>query len=140
MLPGIEWEPVASVESTDCVSAIGAYCTHMEWVNVSLDHNVANVPGVGTFRAGVVAESPVARTFVIQRQDPIGLDDRHVTWSDVATLAAADAPSAIRAYLDWMGWGHQQAFGDVANVVGLGTFRAVAAEAADQLRVTPPPA
>jgi len=106
---------------------------------MTFDHNVVRVPGPGTFRAVVADDSPAARSIVIQRQDPIEGDARHLTWSDINTVRAADTASAIRAYLDWMGWGLVPVFGDVANVVGLGSFRAVPAEMADDVRVTPAP-
>ncbi|MCW2925748.1 MAG: hypothetical protein JWM98_3152 [Thermoleophilia bacterium] len=133
----LAWQLVARVEAPDAPAAIHAYCRHMGWLSVRYDHNVATVHGVGAFRAAALQVAEAAPEFVVQRQDPIGPDDVHLTWSDVATVRASDAASAIRAYCDGAGWSHAEVFANVAAVVGVGSFRAVPAELADELRVTP---
>ena len=136
----LQWAKVASIEAWDAPRAIHEYCMAMQYYSHELRHNTAVVHGVGWFRAMLPADEPTGPQFVIQHQDPIGPNDRHLTWSDVAALRAADAPSAIQQFLDMRGWSADASvYGNVANLVGIGSFRAVAAHDADELRVTPAP-
>ena len=135
----LAWDVVATVDAPDGPTAIHLYCQHMQWWTAQLDHNLALVHGVGHFRSVPAPESTATRSFVIQRQDEMGPDDTHLSWSDVASVPAADAASAIRAWCDRMGWSHVPVHDSVAQVTGYGNVRAVPAEGADAARITPGP-
>lgn len=137
----LSWTTLGTIEAPDAPRAIHEFCIAMRYFAHELRHNTAVVHGVGWFRAVLPPDEPTGPEFVIQHQDPIGPTDLHLTWSDVATLRAPDAPSAIQLFLDARGWtAEATVFDHVANLVGIGSFRAVPAEHADALRVTPPPA
>ncbi len=136
----LRWTVIGSIEGSNAPHAIHEFCIAMQYYAHELRHNTAVVHGVGWFRATLPADEPTGLDFVIQRQDPIGPHDLHLTWSDVAEFRAPDAPSALQLFLDQRGWTTDASvFGNVANLVGIGSFRAVRAEDADALRVTPAP-
>jgi hypothetical protein len=136
----LQWTKVAAVEAWDAPRAIHEFCIAMQYYSHELRHNTAVVHGVGWFRATLPVEEPTGPLFIIQQQDPIGPNDRHLTWSDVAALLASDAPSALVQFLDAKGWSSDASvYGNVANLVGIGSFRSVPADDADALRVTPAP-
>ncbi len=139
----LQWTAVGTVEAANAPHAIHEFCIAMQYYSHELRHNTAVVHGVGWFRAVLPVDADAASTapaFVIQHQDPIGPDDRHLTWTDVAELRAPDAPSALQQFLDVKGWtADASVFGTVANLVGIGSFRAIPVADADAMRVTPPP-
>lgn len=136
----LQWTTITSVEAASAPHAIHEFCIAMQYYSHELRHNTAVVHGVGWFRAVLPPDEPDGPAFVIQRQDPIGPDDRHLSWSDVAHLRAPDAPSALQQFLDAQGWSADASvYANVANLAGIGSFRAVPAEHADALRVTPAP-
>ncbi|MCW2921540.1 MAG: hypothetical protein JWL76_1414 [Thermoleophilia bacterium] len=136
----LRWTIVGTVEAPTAPHAIYEFCIAMQYYSHELRHNTAVVHGVGWFRATLPPDEPTGPPFVIQHQDPIGPDDRHLTWSDVAQLRAPDAASALQAFLDAKGWSADASvFGTVANLAGIGSLRAVRAEDADAMRVTPAP-
>ena len=136
----LRWEALGTIEAANAPHAIHEFCIAMRYYAHELRHNTAVVHGVGWFRAVLPPDEPAGAEFVIQLQDPIGPHDLHLTWSDVATCRAPDAPSALQLFLDQRGYASDASvFGHVANLVGIGTFRAVPAADADALRVTPAP-
>ena len=139
----LQWTAVGTIEAASAPHAIHEFCIAMQYYSHELRHNTAVVQGVGWFRASLPvdeAAEPTGPEFTIQRQDPIGPDDLHLTWSDVAVVRAPDAQSALQAFLDAKGWSTDASvFGAVANLVGIGSFRAVPAADADAMRVTPAP-
>lgn len=137
----LPWTMVGTMEAASAPHAIHEFCIAMQYYSHELRHSTAVVHGVGWFRATLPTDEPAGPEFVIQRQDPIGPHDLHLTWSDVVAFRAADAQSALQVFLDKRGWtSDASVFGNVANLVGIGSFRAVPVEDADALRVTPPPA
>lgn len=134
------WVAIGQIEAPNPTSALHEFFIQQQWYanEIMADHAV--VHGVGHFRASLDAQDPALLSFTIQRQDPIGPDDRHLTWSDVATVEASDADSALQRFLESLGGVNVNGVhGHVANLVGLGSVRAVPAERADSMRVTPEP-
>jgi len=135
------WTPIATIEAPSAPHAIHEYCIAMQYFAHQLHHDTALVQGVGWFRAVLPEGSELAHAFVVQRQDPVGPDDLHLTWSNEATVTASDAESALLHFLDARGWmGDAAVFGHVANIVGIGSFRTVPADQVEAMRVTPPQA
>jgi hypothetical protein len=136
--PDVPWADVATVDVASAPEAIRTYCEHMQWYRVERGHDTVVVPGVGVFRA-MPGEEAAARPFVIQRQDPPGPHDRHLTWSDYGSIRASDEIAAIRLYCEQMHWVSWSNDGNVFRPYGLGLFRVVPADLAEQMRTTPEP-
>jgi hypothetical protein len=136
----LAWIAIARIEASNPSTALHEFCIAQRWYAHQIIADQAVVQGVGHFRVSLEDDDPTLVEFVIQRQDPIGPDDRHVTWSDIAVVHASDPGSALGRYLDTLGsvnisWRS----GHAANLIGIGDVRAVRAELADDLRVTPAP-
>lgn len=136
----LDWTLIAHVDAPTASQALHALCLDQQWLSHSINGDQLFVQGVGYFRATLPVDDPLLGAFVIQRQDPIGPNDRHLTWTDIATVHAVSVEAAFARYLDSLGGMEMTYRGATsANMTGIGTVRAVPAEMADDVRITPAP-
>ena len=137
-LARLDWDDVGAAQGRSADEALRVFFHANGWYTSHPSQGQGLVHGVGWFRA-VPAEEAVTHEFIVLRQDPIGPEDRHLTWSDVARVRASDAPAAMRLFLDDAGWGHAWSTAALANVDGVGSFHAVPADRVEEFRVTRAP-
>jgi hypothetical protein len=87
----------------------------------------------------VSAEEAAVHEFVVQRQEPPGPDDRHITWISIDRVFASDLTAAITTYTEAMGWESVGVSGSWFFPYGLGRFRMVPAAEAEDVSYTPAP-
>jgi hypothetical protein len=134
------WVAIGHIEAPNASTALHEFFILQHWYANEITADQGLVHGVGHFRVSLEAEDPALVEFVIQRQNPIGPDDRYLTWSDIEQFPASDAASALGRYLDSLGAVNiSSRHGNVANLIGVGSVRAVPEDQADDLRVTPAP-
>lgn len=131
--PAVPWGEVATAESESAAAAVAEYCQLMNWPVVRYANHVATVPGVGIFRA-IPGESAALRSFIVERQDPMGSNDLTVTWSKVDTIDASDIAAAVMFYCERMQWESVSVQGAYFMPYGLGSFRVVPAPNDDTAR------
>jgi hypothetical protein len=134
----VPWESLGVVEAPSADAALQSFFHANGWFTSYVQHGGGTVHGVGHFRATPETVSAEHR-FMVQRQDEVGGDERHRTWSDVAIVEAASAAAALDAYIEHMRWEVLSRHAHAAVVRGVGAVRAVPEGQADDYRVSRAP-